>query len=479
MNICLSRRSLFYAAASSCLFGRADAVRTASVNRLQLPLAEFGGRPLSGFDNWNAIDLALRTISADSGEGDILLDDGVYEVAARSLLTKGAIKRPSRVAIIGRGRARSEIRVTGKSIINQLFDASGSSDVRTRGVRLVGNGVKDEQAPYAGGLLLSVLRDDHPGDSTDIVFEDCDIENFASAAWVFLENQSRNHAIRRCGSRDCNWYSSPGTSPGAGKVTIPGHFLYFSGFAGPVTDIVLDDTLMDARHIKGGVGFMGDVSRGMARIRTLANAGIANGDAGSNSDGPGAYAAFFYAKPAGAPRDITLVIDRLTNFYSVGVYCAGAKRLSIIVGTASGQRDVKDDTLFKGLFALHACTGIRARADDVWDCNRVLMISLDGGSDLGAAVANADIEVNLARVASRVGARDIVIDLGGTSWAGGVTVNGQRSGPADIGVLLRSSSEFGLQDINLSALRSSGAARPVVIAREQGFKMRRISLPRS
>lgn len=441
-------------------------------------MSQFGGQPRPGFDNWDAFDRALTDIAARGG-GDLQLEPGNYEVFAKSLLTKGSLQRPSRVAISGSSRHSCAIVVTGNTIINQLFDASGASGVLTRHLTLVGNGIKDEDAPYAGALLSAVLRDHHGQDSTDVLFEDCNIENFASAAWVFLENQSKRHVMQRCGSRGCNWFSRPGTSPGAGKVTVPGHFLIFSGFAGPVLDIVLDDAHMDARYIKGGAGFMGNVSRGIARIGELTNAGSANGDAGSNSDGPGSYAIFFYAKPVGAPRDISLAIDKLANFYSVGVYAAGATRLSIAIATASGQRDVKDGTLFKGLFAFQACTKIRAHAGRVSDCNRVVMVSLDGGNDLGVAVASANIVIDLEDVVSRAGARDVLVDLGGTQWAGGVTIKGRRSGPADIGIMLRSTSRFGLQDIDLSGLRSSGAARPIVIAREGGFKMRRIRLPPS
>jgi hypothetical protein len=383
------------------------------------------------------------------------------------------------VALIGAGRNATTLRVTGHSIINQLFSANDSHDVLTRALRLMGNGVKDEGAPYAGALMSAFLTAGARHDMTGIILEDCDIENFASAAWLYLENQSPDFAIRQSGSRGCNWRSLPMTCPGAGAITVPGHFVYAHGYLGLVEDLLVQDILMDATHIKGGVGLVGNVDRATIRVGILRGAGEGISQMPSDPEGPGAYALLFYQKPHAAPRNLEVEIGRMENPFSCGIYSAGGQNMNIHIGYVSGQRDVRDGTLFKGVIVLMGSRDVNVRIDQIEDCNRVVMISLDGGQDLGRNVENANISVELGQVTSRRGARDITIDIGGSAWGGGVRIIGNRSGPASVGIQLRASESFGLQDIDLSGLVNSGAEIPVVIGSAPHPRMRRIALPRS
>ena len=133
-------------------------------------------------------------------------------------------------------------------------------------------------------------------DMEEILFDSCDIENFGSAAWFHLENQSGRHAIRRSGSRNCNWRSRNGNCPAAGEITVPGHFIYLRGETGPIEDVVVDDQLMDATHIKGGVGLIGDVRPRCRPGGRVARRGQAIA-APSGPDGPGAYALLLTRRP--------------------------------------------------------------------------------------------------------------------------------------------------------------------------------------
>lgn len=427
----------------------------------QFSIEEFGGRSTIGFDNTEALRRALQ--HAAPSRSRITLGPGVYEIDSFSLIRSGAIIRPGGVRLIGAGSNLTTLRVVGSGAINQLFRVNGESEVITSDIRFVGNGIKDEKAPYAGALMYALLSDDADREMNDIFFEKCQIDNFASAAWVFFENHSRYRSIRRCGSRDCNWRSRPGTSPAAGKITVPGHFMYFHGYHGPIEDITVDDDIMEAAHLKGGVGIVGDIRGGYIHIKALLNPGQALKPVISGPDGPGAYALLIYQKPSGAPHNLTVTVDRLENPFSVGIYSAGAYSSRFHVGHAFGQRDTRDATLFKGILAIMSGHDIDARIDKVEDSNRVLMVSIDGGQNLGPAAADVNIDVQLGDVQSRPGARDITIDAGGSPYAGGVRVSGIRRGPAAVGVHLRAGPETVLEDIDLSGLTNIGAEIPMEI----------------
>jgi len=311
---------------------------------------------------------------------------------------------------------------------------------------------------------------------SDVVFEACEIDNFASAAWLFFSNRSGRHAVRRVGSRGCRWISRPGTAPQPGSITVPGHFVYFDGGEGTIEDIIVDDPLMDAANIKGGVAAMGDVNGGMVHVGVLRDAGRALSSVPAGPDGPGAYAILLYQRPSGAPRNLDISVDRLENADSVGVFAVGARECRIHIGYASGQRDTRDATLFKGVLAIHGGSSIDATIDTVEDCNRVAMISLDGGQNLGRRAEAMNISIHLGSVRSRRGAQDITIDAGGSPRAGGVRISGTRDGPAAIGVHLRAGPGVVLQDIDLSGLRNGGGDQPLRIG-PGNMDMRHISLP--
>ena len=453
-------------------FGAACQVGIATGIRLE----DHGGRAEPGHDNGEPLRRAFAAAAAS--RVPVLLGPGSYEVAALPLLRQGAILRPPGVALIGAGSDRSAIRIVGRSIINHLFSANDSTEVLTRGIRLIGNGVTDDTAPYAGGLMIARLSAAAQADMTGILFESCDIENFGAAAWFHLENQSPRRRILRSGSRGCNWHSRRGNCPTPGEITVPGHFIYFRGEVGPIEDVIVDDGLMDATHIKGGVGAVGNVDGGRISIATLRGAGQAISSLPSGPDGPGAYAILLYQTPRSQPRNLVVSIDHLEDPYSCGVYLAGARGIEIRIGRAHGQRDVRDGTLFKGILALLGGRDLTATIDEVEDCNRVVMISLDGGQNLGREAENVNVRVHVGRLRSRAGAHDFTIDLGATAWAGGITVTGQRTGPAAVAVHLRASDDFGLQDIDLSGLISSGARTPLAIGSTASPKMRRIRPPR-
>jgi hypothetical protein len=467
-------RSLRLAAAASVFpLAAADAAQPGAGNGLRLE--DFGGRSAPGHDNGDAFRRAFA--AAETG-ATVTLGPGLYEVASAPLLAQGAIRRPPGVALIGAGRGRSAIRVTGRSVINHLFSADDSTNVLTRGIHLIGNGVKDESAPYAGGLMSAVLTGGATADMADVMLVDCDVENFASAAWVRFENLSTGRVIRRCGATGCNWRSMPGTAPGAGSITVPGFFLYYYAMPGRIEDVLVADQLMDAAHIKGGIALVGNVAGGSIRVDELVNAGLANADLPSSPEGPGAYAIMLYGKPSGAPHGLTIAVGNLANAYSVGIYSAGGHDLDIHIGHASGQRDTRDGTLLKGILAIGGGRNITARIDQVEDSNRVVMLSVDGGLDRGAEGGNVNVNIQLGVVRSRPGARDVTIEVGASAWAGGVRISGARSGPALVGVDLRTTDRFGLQDVDLSGLTSAGATYPVSYGGVRQPRLRRVGLPR-
>lgn len=472
----LNRRAVCKAAllgfsASVCAVGAPAFSGTQSF----VSIEQFGGGARPGFDNGDAL---RRALNAAAGSGaTVLLGTGTYEFSSAQLLQKGAIKRPSGVALQGSGPDRTVVRITGRSVINQLFDAGGASNILTRGIRFVGNGVGDDQAPYAGALMAAILKSSARADMSDIFFETCAIDNFASAAWLMFENQSSRHAIRQVGSRGCNWISRAGTAPRPGALTVPGHFIYLHGYRGPIHDVFVDDGTMDAMHIKGGIGIVGNVDGGSIHIRRLLNAGQGLAHLPADRDGPGAYAVLLYRKPSGAPRNLEVIIDRLDNAFSVGIYSAGARASRFHIGHASGQRDTRDATLFKGVLVLLGGHDIQARIDEVEDSNRVVMISVDAGNDLGRAAEDMNVHVHLGNVRSRRGARDITIDAGGSTRAGGVRITGARSGPAAVGVHLRTGPGVVLQNVDLSSLVSAGSEKPTLIG-PGNVNLEHIALPR-
>lgn len=406
--------------------------------------------------------------------GTVRLGPGNYLFDAAHLLAGGAIKLPSHVFIEGQGSSRTTLRVTGRSVINHLFKADGSSGIVIRRVRLQGNGVKDEQAPYAGGLMSAILGADATRDMTDIGLENCVVEGFASAAWVNVQNLSPSRSVRNIFSRGCRWVSTPGGQPAPGDIRIPGHFIYVNGASGEISGVEVNDPQMDAEHLKGAVALVGDVRTATVKIARLVAPGAALWQDGGQ-DGGGCYGILLYQNARAAPQDIEISIGELPDVRSTGIYSVGARVVRVRVGRASGQRDARDATLFKGVVAIMGGRDIDIAIDHVIDCERVVMISLDGGQrQLGEIDAN--IRVMLPDLISRPGARDVVIDTGGANWAGGVSVSGSRRGDAFVGVDLRASAGAGLQDIDVTGFRNVGARMAVSKPEWRGGRSRRLML---
>jgi len=179
-------------------------------------IEEFGGAAKAGFDNTAPLRRAMETLSGSGGT--VLLGPGEYQFASSTLLRQGAIKRPSGVTLQGAGASHTTVRIIGSSVINQLFDASGSSQVFTRQITFIGNGVKAENAPYAGALMVAKLPASAQSDMSEIFLQDCLVDNFGSATWVLFENDCPVHSIRHVGSTGCKWISRPGNAPGAGET---------------------------------------------------------------------------------------------------------------------------------------------------------------------------------------------------------------------------------------------------------------------
>lgn len=439
-------------------------------------LEDFGGGIVPGLDNVDPMRRALAAAARGSSPRVVRLGPGTYEFSSLQLLRGGAIRRPSGVTITGAGIDRTTAKVTGRSIINHLFDASGSSHVVTRDLALVGNGVKDEAAPYAGGLMVAIQGHDAAAAMRNIVFERCEIRNFASAAWFSIQNLSPDHEISHVGSKGCRWVSTPNTAPQAGSLLVPGHFVYFNASQGSISDVSIDDPLMDATHLKGGVGLVGDLSKAAISVKSLVGAGAAIEDISATGDGGGSYAVLLYANKRAAPRQISIAIRRLIDARSVGIYSVGAHAVSIRIGEATGQRDTRDATLFKGVVACMGGRDIMIVIGKVQDCARVVMLSLDGGNDVGEAAENTNMTVQVGQIMSREKARDITIDAGNSPWTGGVRISGTRSGPADVGVDLRAGPKTGLQDVDLSRFVNNGAETPLVLPERRGGRSRRLRL---
>lgn len=461
-----SRRALVVGGAT--LIASACAGATPS----QVTLEEFGGGPVPGLDNVTAMRRALASI-AERG-GTIQLGSGTYLFDAARLLREDAIRLPSHVSIEGRGSTRTTLRVAGRSVINHLFKADGASGITIRRVRLQGNGVKDDHAPYAGGVMSAILGFDATNDMVGIGLENCLIEGFASAAWFNVQNLSPDRRIRNVFSRGCRWIASPGGQPAAEDIRIPGHFLYVNGAGGEILDVEVDDPLMDAEHSKGAVALVGNVRNATIRIARLAAPGAAFWK-GGGQDGGGCYGILLYQNARAAPQNVSISINELPDVRSTGIYSVGARAVRIRVGRASGQRDTRDATLFKGVVAVMGGREIDIVLDHVVDCERVVMISLDGGQTQPGEI-HAKIRIALPDVVSRPGARDVVIDTGGASWAGGVKVSGSRRGDALVGVDLRASAGAGLQDIDITGFKNIGARMAVSKPEWRGGRSRRLIL---
>ena len=255
-----------------------------------------------------------------------------------------------------------------------------------------------------------------------------------------------------------------GCLPFAGPVVDsfpPVIFCTSTGSPGPIEDVRIDDILMDASQMKGGVALIGDVVGGHVRVETIANAGKAATQLITGPDGAGAYAMLLYAKGPRVPRQLTIDIGTIEAAESVGLYIAGAQDLSIHIGTASGQRDTRDATLLKGVLALLRCRNIVARIDTVVDCARVVEISIDSGTAPLGNLASLDIDVGM--ISSRPGAIDVTITASGEGRVGGVRLRGHRSGPAACGVAFRTDAKTALQDIDIRQFVGDGAALGVSI----------------
>lgn len=439
-------------------------------------------------DDWTSGTVLERLNAALAGAASsdakvVHLNSGLFTIPSDELAAEpGHILRPPGVALIGAGRELTTLQLTGSSVTNALFRSENASNILTKGMTIIGNGVTDEGAPYANAMMsVYLFGNSEPGfaaatqDASGIIFEDCDIENFGSAAWFMIQNRGSSYTLSRCGSRRCNWTSRTGNSPWPGRITVPGHFVYFDGIAGPIADPVLGDFVMDARYIKGGVAFVGDVSGpALMRVQSIRNAGLQNHtsdptwalsdtqnalDGNPAGHGRGDYAAFFYKSglnPNG-PRDLTLEVEDMANCVGSHVYDNLGEGNTVRIGRASGMADTQNTSLKKAVFALNGAKNFTGSVDSVKNCMRVVDISMDSGNDMGTARANAGIRLHLGFVESMSGAFDIKIDLGATAWAGGVTITGERSGPARYGVILAASSTFGLQDIDLSSFKNNGA----------------------
>lgn len=431
--------------AASC---RAEGTAQASQS-----LEAHGGRAQPGFDNGPA----LRRAGARGAT--INLGEGVYEFAAATLLEGDAIRLASGTRLVGRGEGRTELKVTGRSPINHLFDVRGAGDVTIKGLTVTGNAIGSDKAPDAGGFLRAILEPDAAADLTDIFVLDCTIRDFASSAWFRVVNSARDRTIRRVGSRGCTWRSRV-RPPQAELIGVPAHFLYFFGAAGAITDIVIDDPLAEATFMKGAVALRGSIDRAKVSIGLLQGAGRALMGKGAGSDGAGSYAIMGYATPAGAPRNLAIRIGTLADPASVGIYLASVTDATVDIGEAYGQRDTRDDNLPKGLLALNQCRRVTATIGRAADSARVLEVSLPR---LAEGETGAGLKVRLDRVESRTGAIDVTVRAPVAGRAGGLVITGARTGPAAVGVAMMIDRRTQLRGVDLSGFTGQGARQPTAI----------------
>ena len=176
----LGRRMVLVGITTGALLSSPLITRAFAQTRPIVKPEQFGGGALAGLDNTMAFRRAFEAAAAAGG--DVSVGPGEYEVSSLALLREGAIRRPSRVGLIGAGMTATTIRVTGHSVINHLFEARGTSGVVTNGIRFVGNRVHDDSAPGAGGVMFAILTADARGPMEEIRFADCEFDGFASSA---------------------------------------------------------------------------------------------------------------------------------------------------------------------------------------------------------------------------------------------------------------------------------------------------------
>lgn len=436
---------------------------------------DFGGGSRRGLDNTEPLRQALN--AAALAGGSVVLGPGIYELASTTLI-RGAIRRPSGVTLRGAGADLTKVLVTGTSITNQIFDASGANHVLTSDIHFVGNGVSSRTAPYAGALMDASLAPSARSGMSDIRIIDCVVENFGSAAWLKFANQSSRFAIEGVGSSGCRWISRQGNVPGPADIDVPGHFIYFHGLNGVVRNVIVDDPEMDARWVKGGVALVGDVVGGRVHVGVLrdAGAGLASVDASAN--GAGHYAVMLYAIPRSAPSGIEVSIDRLEGAHSVGIYSAGAHDNRYAIGFASGQSDTRDATIYKGVLVIQGGRNIDATIGRVENSKRVVAIALDPGQLVAADGQALGITINVGSIASARGARDFMIGAARSKGIGGVQISGSRSGPAESAVYFRTGPGASLGNVDLSGLTSIGAKRDAIVEGGNNSAISQVRLPR-
>ncbi len=363
---------------------------------------------------------------------------GVYPFASETLAQEG-IELVTGSGIIGE-IGLTEFDITGDDIA-QVFRTplSGVQNVLVRGIKATGNGV---QGGFTSGGFFNAqyTTNDATADFDNVYVEDCDLDNFASAYHILFEHLGHSdgggdytidntRTMRNCGTRRNTYKSRDGNIWMPGTIGATSCFVEFIAYAGPIRDFICDDRTMDAEFIKQGVRVSGNAASGTIRADSILNCGF---DAVGSS--AGAYGVMLYQLASagstpgdeGQPRDITVDVGTLSA-WSCGCYLAGAKRVTVRVGTLTGQGDSGDTDLPKGGITLNGARDITAEVTSAYGNRISCDIAGLGGGIIDDDSLNANINVRMNSTDATL-AHFRVASNPGEGNTGGIRIRGSVRG---------------------------------------------------
>lgn len=213
-----------------------------------------------------------------------------------------------------------------------------------------GGVVLDGHITQSGGadrLVKATMTGASTADCKRFRFEDCQVKDLQAEFWIEFDNQSANHDMYDCGMSGGKITTIDGCQRGETSLGTSCAALRFNCTNGrKIYDVAVHDVSISAAHIK----MVGDIRKGIERIRITGNRLDGLGSHADFLDNVGCYAFNFYGDTiAERPRDIFVDGNVFKNFRSCGVYFASASNVRIGSNNLwQGQTDTVTASLPKG-----------------------------------------------------------------------------------------------------------------------------------
>jgi hypothetical protein len=381
---------------------------------------------------------------------------------------------PDRTSIIGDGRDKTILQITGPGNYASFLWIHDAGNVSISQLTLAGNNARNPPPPagapacyYDYGHAIFIQSTARPIENISIVGNE--FISFTGTSWISVLGGENGNGIGVDGGTvtiDDNYFKSvEGNAVAPQYIVCPASAVAIQGL-GPTmsaVDVSVSGNVIEADYIKSGVA----VWSGAARI-TIANNTITRAGMGlpvPHDYSNGSYAILVYQQHA-VPPDTTVfvrptainIVDNVIDSpYSSGIYVLEGRSVRIEGNLISGQIDTYDLTEPRGAIALNT-------VDNAYDgVETAVSDNIMSGNAVGISIAGGTLPIVDSNVIESIPSDGIGMKVDGTAVDGVMLTLTNTMIAADDGAANVSSfvGFFPLRGLTIGGLYQTGAAYPL------------------